>query len=316
MHYRRAFTLVELLVVVAIIGVLIALLMPAIQAARESARRVTCSNQLRQLAVAMLHHHETHGHLPSGGWGYEWVGIPDLGFGRKQPGSWIFNTLPFFEQQACHDHGHGFDGELRQTANAQRLATPIVILNCPSRRSAVAYPTLESPVHLRNPRETATVMAVARSDYAANAGDRSFSFSAGPATIAEGLAGTFSWPDPNKFSGICYPRSEVRLAQVADGATNTFLIGEKYLQPDAYTNGTDSGDNESMYNGYCTDLVRFALNVPSPDTIGISRPQRFGGPHPGGCLIAHCDASVQLVAYSISFEAFRSGANRRDSNGP
>jgi len=312
MRRRRAVTLIELLVVIAIVAILLALLLPAVQTARESARRTTCTAQLKQVSLAMLHHHEVHGHLPSGGWGFEWVGLPDLGYGRGQPGGWIYNTLPFIEQQACHDAGMGSSEEARRLASAERLATPIASLNCPSRRTAQAYATRNDPPYLRNPRETATVLKVARSDYAANAGDRSFSFPAGPQTIADGLGGNFLWPDPLKFSGICFPRSEVKLAQVIDGATSTFLIGEKYLQPDCYTTGTDSGDNESMYNGYCTDLVRFALNVPSQDTIGFSRPQRFGGPHPGGCLIANCDASVHLIAYSIEFEAFRCGANRRD----
>src|SRR5690606_9271106 len=70
---RSAFTLVELLVVIAIIGILVALLLPAIQAAREAARRSQCKNNLKQLALGCLNHHDTHKFFPTGGWGYAYV---------------------------------------------------------------------------------------------------------------------------------------------------------------------------------------------------------------------------------------------------
>ena len=77
---HRGFTLVELLVVIAIIAMLVVLLLPAVQAARESAHRTQCMNNLRQLGLGVLLHLETHGHFPSGGWGHAWVGLP----GRAQ----------------------------------------------------------------------------------------------------------------------------------------------------------------------------------------------------------------------------------------
>jgi prepilin-type N-terminal cleavage/methylation domain-containing protein len=91
---RPAFTLVELLVVITIIGILVALLLPAVQAAREAARMAQCSNQIKQLALGCLHHEQIHGWLPTGGWEYYWSGDPDRGFDKKQPGGWLFNILP------------------------------------------------------------------------------------------------------------------------------------------------------------------------------------------------------------------------------
>ncbi len=135
----RAFTLVELLVVIAIIGILVALLLPAIQAAREAARRNSCKNNLKQLALGWLNHESSTGHFPSGGWGAFWLGDPDRGTGGDQPGGWLYNILPYMEQQALHDlpsDGNPDEVTLEQIAGAlEMLANPIAVINCPSRRS-------------------------------------------------------------------------------------------------------------------------------------------------------------------------------------
>ena len=104
---RSAFTLVELLVVIAIIGILVALLLPAVQAAREAARRATCTNQVKQIALAWHLHHDTHKFFPSGGWGYRYMADPDRGFGEGQPGSWAYSCLPYLEEQTLHQIGGG-----------------------------------------------------------------------------------------------------------------------------------------------------------------------------------------------------------------
>ena len=92
---RHGFTLVELLVVIAIIAMLVTLLLPAVQAAREAARLTQCTNHIKQLALGCLNHESAHGFLPSDGWGYRWVGDPDLGFGKTQPGGWAFAEISY-----------------------------------------------------------------------------------------------------------------------------------------------------------------------------------------------------------------------------
>ena len=98
-NLRSAFTLVELLVVITIIGILMSLLLPAVQSAREAARQTQCKNNLSQIGKATLEHVAQYEFFPTGGWGYGWAGDPDRGFNIQQPGGFFYNILPFLEQR-------------------------------------------------------------------------------------------------------------------------------------------------------------------------------------------------------------------------
>src|SRR5258706_4890817 len=128
------FTLVELLVVIAIIGILVALLLPAVQAAREAARRTQCTNQLKQLATGCMNHESTLKYYPCGGWGWDWVGDADRGNGQNQPGGWMYNILPFLEENARHDLPKDGDPNNQLAAQLdgarQMLLDPIPIIKC------------------------------------------------------------------------------------------------------------------------------------------------------------------------------------------
>jgi prepilin-type N-terminal cleavage/methylation domain-containing protein len=255
----RGFTLVELLVVIAIIGILIMLLLPAIQAAREAARRSQCQNNLKQMGTAAQNHLAAQGFYPTGGWGYNWTGDPDRGFGRGQPGGWIFNILPYLEMKQLHDRGAGSTDSVKRQVFAQVLATPIGMMNCPTRRPAILYPVTAAGAPVVNVN---LVTHVAHTDYAANSGETNQAYfsDSGPASLA--AAPSFPWNDWDKWcNGIIYYRSTIKGKDIIDGTSNTYLAGEKICCPDHYRDSFDWGDDAAMYQGFDHDSHRGVAQI-------------------------------------------------------
>jgi prepilin-type N-terminal cleavage/methylation domain-containing protein/prepilin-type processing-associated H-X9-DG protein len=139
---NSGFTLVELLVVITIIGILISLLLPAVQAAREAARRAQCINNLKQLGLGCANHESAIKAFPTGGWAPIFVGHPDRGQSLKQPGGWLYNILPYIEQDQLYKSQMGWSGNPQKTAAATLVQTPLNAFYCPSRRPARLYPNL------------------------------------------------------------------------------------------------------------------------------------------------------------------------------
>ncbi len=330
------FTLVELLVVITIIGILIALLLPAVQAAREAARMLQCTNNLKQISLAALNHEQINGWLPTGGWGYRWVGDPNCGFGRGQPGGFFYNCLPYMEQQTLHDLALGVAPGTNQyqQLSMQMVQTPLVALSCPTRRPPVLHPVQPGNINTMQGVYGTLPQTWFQADYAANAGTWfSVFWQDGPTSFADAAQWTSGSPngahgfyDMSHATGICEQRSQVKIADITDGTTNTYLVGEKYLCPDHYFTGDDYGDDQSAFSGDSDDVNRWTGNdtaagpvpmTPGPmqDTPGLSGgtyEDIFGSAHAIGFNMALCDGSVRIVNYTIDPLVHNYLGNRHD----
>jgi prepilin-type N-terminal cleavage/methylation domain-containing protein len=181
---RRGFTIVELLVVIAIIGILLAQLLPALEAARIT----QCRNDLKQLGLSAAGHQTTQRHFPSGGFGWDWIGDPDRGFGPAQLGGWAFNLLPFIEAKERWRLGKGIDFDKdpvsKKNALVPQITAPMPVFYCPSRCSVGVRPYTArdgGPLNRILPEKN----LVAKSDYTADCGDQDqVESTGGPKTFA------------------------------------------------------------------------------------------------------------------------------------
>jgi prepilin-type N-terminal cleavage/methylation domain-containing protein len=346
---QRGFTLVELLVVIAIIGVLIGLLVPAVQSARESARRSACKNNLSQIGKAALQHLEAQRFFPTGGWGWRWAGDPDRGFTKKQPGGWCYNILPFLELPTVHDLGRGQAESSKRIQAVEAAKTPVAVFICPSRRRIGLFTYKPTGTEAQgfvniNLRPTSTI---ARSDYAICAGGKSRGTTVqGPQSLQEGDDPQYWSKDKNVTlyninngsNGVSFLRSEIQSAQISDGQSNTYLVGEKYLDPLYYTTGQSQGDNQGWNVGHDRDIVRWVCNVANEDDASktsseanylpkrdgeLKNPsgtpkdgpgsQTFGSSHSSAWHVVFCDGSVRPMNYDIDAATHGRLGSRNDN---
>ena len=268
--------MIELLVVIAIIGILIALLLPAVQFARESARRVQCQNNLKQIGLAFQLHHDSLKEFPTGGW-FHWSpptyanGMPLTG--RNQGAGWGFQILPYIDGDTVAK-----GGAVTAIANAQST------FFCPTRRlpQTVHYPDAYMPA------VTGSQLTHGLCDYAAS-----------------NLEGT----------GVVRRMDPVQFAQIADGTSNTLLVAEKRLNI-AFLGQPQADDNEGYTAGFDKDTIRLTTRPPAKDHSSPSDDgdRRFGSSHPGSFNAVFADGSIHSLSYSIDNELFRLLGDKGDSS--
>jgi prepilin-type N-terminal cleavage/methylation domain-containing protein len=275
---RAAFSLIELLVVIAIIAVLVALLMAAVQRAREAANRISCENNLKQLAIGFHTHHDSLGYFPSGG--TSWTIPPTFiapgqpATGPAQEGGWGFQILPYIEGDNAY--GGATIAECQITA----ISTPNKLFFCPSRR-----PPMTSPV-VATWYSPPGSYAHALCDYAASNGDNN-------GVVAYGYDG-------------------LEIGAITDGTSNTLLIGDKSLDL-LHLGQLQSDDNEGYTAGWDWDVIRWASIQPRPDTHdGGNGAGAFGSSHVGSFNAVFADGAVHRINYNINLTVFDHLGNRAD----
>jgi prepilin-type N-terminal cleavage/methylation domain-containing protein/prepilin-type processing-associated H-X9-DG protein len=282
-HARRsAFTLIELLVVIAVIGILTALLLPAVQAARESARRATCQNNLKQIGLAFHLHHDSYRQFPTGGWVAltppNYIGGAPV-IGAQQQAGWAFQILPFIEAVATWEGGQATTDKDRALV---AIGTTNNLFFCPTRRPPQTVEYSDNYV----PPLTGGKITHALCDYAAS---------------------------NKENTGVVRQARATKFAMISDGTTHTLMVGEKRLNL-RYLGSKQDDDNQGYTAGFNFDTVRKTFRPPKPDYDSKfgDGDGLFGASHPGGLNILLADGSVRVLAYTISQRTFNLLGNIAD----
>lgn len=317
-HTQGGFTLVELLVVIAIIGVMVGLLLPAVQAAREAARRMSCSNNLKQLALAAHNYHDTYKVFP-------YNGSPEVvlsGDQRDRGCSWFVRILPFIEQGPAYDravfagdwtfqHGPNHNADL---VNELRVAT----LNCPS-----------SPLPTTR---TQSVGGVTITMQTANYVGIHGSFYQGGTAAVESTSPAFNLYGRSVLNGVITSVNPANPApgmqHVVDGTTNTLMISE---QSDFQWNPLNGQKVDRRSSGHAgstwacgqgtgswsqnVTTVRYPI-AGGFGAAGNANPYEVNvalfSAHPGGVMAALADGSVRFLSESLDFSTMTALADRGD----
>ena len=271
---RSGFTIIELMVVIAIIGILVSLLIPAVQYAREAGRRLQCKNNLRQIGLAMHQHHDVNGSFPAG------CALPEFTL-------WNAHLLPYLEQQPLYER-LDLNGPWHLGSNRDACETPIAIFRCPSEITNPSYRWTKW-----SDRQASNYLACASG------------------TLAdESIPG----PNLRRYEtdGIFFNNSRVRIAEITDGTSNTVLTGEAIFdhQVDGrdgwgYRNVVDHwyiGTNEGGWNEFSEAMgsTGVPINAHLQDQLKIDqRELSFSSRHAQGVQVVYADGHVDFVSESI-----------------
>jgi prepilin-type N-terminal cleavage/methylation domain-containing protein/prepilin-type processing-associated H-X9-DG protein len=314
---RRGFTLIELLVVIAIIAVLIALLLPAVQASREAARRIQCTNNLKQLGIALHNYEGSIGSFPSGEISTllnpNWTlpagscngAPPELG-----PGWSLFAlAFPFLEQQVLAN-ALNFNLGIADPANLTVRGTQVAVYSCPSDSPPATVPMFDcgNPPSAGNTPVT-LLSDLAPSSYVGVLGG-------GNRNNPDPLCGCYEW---QPFNGMFHRNSRVRIAEITDGTSNTVGVGERDnrfvlsswvgVLPNAeviYNPAKGLGCQNSRPSITAVVVHSRQYTVNRPD----ASPAAFHTQHPGGGNFLLMDGSVRFIKDSVSLDTMRALCTR------
>ena len=310
-------TLVELLVAIAIIGVLIGLLLPAVQSAREAARRIQCSNNLKQTGLALHAFHGSRNYFPpafaatNDPGDVNWRTLTTTTPSYFEPGwSFFSSILPYAEQGSLYDQldlslpiMHGANAVAR--SNAALVSFSI----CPS----------DTPPRLVDVSDfgesgAATVLSGAGTVLAS-----------APVSSYTGVLGTSDHEHNGRFDGVFFRNSRVRIGDITDGTSKTICVGERMSRmAEATWLGTIPGSEVVHADGWWQRLgyshrsenyrptnVHTTCHIrSSPPNKSDNSPSAFFSPHSNGCNFLNADGSVRLIAVDVDLNTFRALATR------
>lgn len=292
---QRGFTLVELLVVIAIIGILIALLLPAVQAAREAARRSQCTNNLKQIGLALHNYHDALRTFPSGV-----VNFPAKAMADTRGWGWGALILPYLEQSALHDQLQvtriPFGGGVYPAPATPLTQTPLSAYRCPSDRG----PDINAR---RGNHGTSNYSGVFGNGTPAGRDPDGTSY-------GNEFSSSHEWRAGN---GMFFPDSAVRIRDLGDGTTNVVAVGERAYgvagglrAPSAYGGAIWAGKYE---HGVHASTLRGIRNNDDLCLFGANE-FAYSSQHPGGLNFVLGDASVRFISATVDRMIMARAADR------